>query len=465
MKHKLLWLIALTVTFSSLLIVACAAPAAPEAVKVVETVEVLVTPTPEPAEPISLKIWIMPNGPDPAGAIQTELDEFMKLHPNVTVEAEVIDWGSAWAKITTAATSGEGPDVSQLGTTWVGAISAMGALRPFEPDEIAAMGDAENFVEASWKTCNPVDSGFTTAMPWFVDTRAVIYRTDVLEQAGVDPAEMFAAWDGFVAGLEKIEAAGLEIKPMAFPGKNDWNVLHNFAPWVWEAGGDMLNPGNTAAVFNSPEGIEGVKFYASLYTQGFTPEDALELNSAQIDGLFSDGSVAMVISGPWMIKGARTPEDQGGWKESEAAQNLAVAEIPAGPAGRYTFVGGSDLTVWRGSKHPEMAVELVKFLTSKESQIRYGLNIGMLPAVKEALADPSFADDPDYQVFVSAVENGKSYPAIAAWGPIETAMVKSLGALWDDVAGVYGPFDADTMIPERLNAAAQEVDNLLAQAQ
>ncbi len=431
-----------------------------------KTVMEIVTATPPPPEEVTLKIWIMPNGPDPLGAIQTEIDEFEKLHPNIRIEAEVLDWGSAWSKITTAATSGEGPDISQLGTTWVAAIAAMGALRPFTAEEIAAMGGAENFVEASWQTCNPVGSGFTVAVPWFVDTRAIIYRKDVLEKVGLDPDEAFATWDTFDAALARIkeakEAGEVETYPIGFPGKNDWNVLHNFAPWVWGAGGEMLNPGNTAAVFNSPKAIEGFKFYASLFTKGYTPPDVLELNSAQVDGMFPSGEVAMIISGPWMVKNSRTPEDKGGFAGSVAAENFAVHEIPAGPAGRFTFVGGSDLTVWNSSKHQEEAVEFVNFLVSKESQIRYGGNIGMLPAVKEALADPTFKDDPDYGVFVQAVGHGKSYPAIAAWGPIESAMVKNLGALWDDVAGVNGPFDPDTMIPARLDAAKQEVDALLA---
>ncbi len=427
---------------------------------------VVATPTPVPEEPITLKVWIMPNGPDPLGAMQQEAAEFQKMHPNVTIEVEVLDWGAAWPKITTAATSGEGPDISQLGTTWTASIAAMGALRPFTKDEIAAMGGAENFVEASWQTCNPVGSGFTVAVPWFVDTRAILYRTDVYEKAGVDPEEAFQTWETFDAALAKLKEAQdkgiVEQYPIGFPGKNDWNVLHNFAPWVWEAGGDLLNPGNTAATFNSPEAIEGVKFYASLYTKGYTPPDVLELNTAQVEGLFSDGKIATVITGPWMVKGARTPNDKGGWGDNEAAKYIATHEIPAGPAGRFTFVGGSNLTVWNSSKHPEMAVEFVKFLVSKESQVRYSNNIGMLPAVKEALADPAFSEDPLLKVFVSAVEHGKSYPAIPAWGAIENAMVKALGALWDDVAGVNGPFDPDTMIPARLNQAKQEVDALLA---
>ena len=426
---------------------------------------------------VTLTLWIMPNGPDPSGAIEAEIAAFEEANPGIQVEYEILDWGSAWTRITNAAVSGEGPDVSQLGTTWVGAIDAFGALHHFSDEEIAAVGGPENFAAASWNTVIRADddSGDVVALPWFVDTRAVIYREDIFDELGLDPAEVFDTWDSFVEGLQAIKDAGLtvtdangdevEFYPMAFPGKNDWNVVHNFAPWVWGAGGDMLTEDLSASAFNSEEAIAGVKFYASLYTQGFTPPDSLELNSAQIDGLFSEGRVAMVISGPWMVKNSRTPNDEGGWGDNEWAQYVGVAEIPAGPAGRYTFVGGSDLAVWNTSEHLEEAVMLAQFLVSDESELRYCDGIGMLPATNSALQSDAFAGDEDYGVFVTAIDHGRSYPAIAAWGPIETVMVTNLGALWDDVAGVNGPFDPDTMIPERLNAAAEEVNNVIAQSE
>ncbi len=428
---------------------------------------------------VTLTLWIMPNGPDPAGAIEAEIAAFEAANPGITVEYEILDWGSAWTRLTNAAVSGEGPDVSQLGTTWVGAIDAFGALYHFSDEDLAAVGGAENFAAAAWNTVVRADdtSGDAVALPWFIDVRAINYRADIFAEVGIDPTTAFADWDSFTATLTTLRDAGLTVVdaatgeevpfyPMAFPGKNDWNVLHNFAPWVWSAGGDLLSADLTEATFNSPEAVAGVGYYAGLYTQGFTPPDSLELNSAQVDGLFSGKRVAMIISGPWNVANSRTSIDNNGWANPEAEDNVwpdafAVAEIPAGPGGRYTFVGGSDLSVWNTSSNLPEAILLAQFLASDESQIRYTQAIGMLPAANSALADPLFAEDEDYSVFISAVENGRSYPAIAAWGPIETVMVTSLGALWDDVAGVNGPFDPATMIPARLDAAVEEVNAVL----
>jgi multiple sugar transport system substrate-binding protein len=237
---------------------------------------------------------------------------------------------------------------------------------------------------------------------------------------------------------------------------------------VWGAGGELLSEDLSAAAFTSEEAVSGIEFYASLFTQGFTPPDTLELNSAQVDGLFSGGRVAMVVSGPWNVANSRATVDNNGWSDPENEANLwpdsyAVAEVPAGPAGRFTFVGGSDLSVWNSSDNLDQAIALAQFLVSDESQARYTQAIGMLPTTNSALALPEFAEDPDYSVFIAAVENGRSYPTIAAWGPLETIMVTNLGALWDDVAGVNGEFDAATMIPARLEAAAEEVNATIAQ--
>jgi multiple sugar transport system substrate-binding protein len=72
----------------------------------------------------TLEIWIMPNSPKPIDDLKAIVAPFEKAN-NVEVKVTVLDWGVAWTRITTAATSGVGPDIVQLGTTWVGAITAM----------------------------------------------------------------------------------------------------------------------------------------------------------------------------------------------------------------------------------------------------------------------------------------------------------------------------------------------------
>jgi multiple sugar transport system substrate-binding protein len=251
------------------------------------------------------------------------------------------------------------------------------------------------------------------------------------------------------------------VAPLVHPGKTDWNVWQNSSMWMWGAGASILSADNKKAAFNSPEAIQGVATFTSFYGKGLTSDDTLELNSAKVDERMGNGKAALAISGPWLISNARSPKDKGGWEDDAARANLGFAEFPAGPAGQYTFVGGSNLSVLKNCPSPAAAAELVKFLVNRESQTRYTQAIGMLPVKQDAQKDAAFANDPLYSVFLKAAAKGKTSPAIPQWGQVEPAFQEQLQAVWEDVAAAKGkPLDADK-IKTRLDAAARTVDNLL----
>ncbi|MBV9546835.1 MAG: extracellular solute-binding protein, partial [Chloroflexi bacterium] len=188
----------------------------------------------------SIRFWYMPNGGDPTGALQAEIDGFNQVHPEVSIDAEQVDWGSAFTRIQTAIQGGDGPCLTQLGTTWVPGFSAMGGLRPFTQDEVSAMGGPSNFVNASWATSSLAGSGQVTAVPWFADVRALAYRKDILAQTGLSPEDAFKDWTSFENTLMKVKQTSPDVAPFVHPGKNDWNVWQNGAMWIWGAGGDLL---------------------------------------------------------------------------------------------------------------------------------------------------------------------------------------------------------------------------------
>jgi len=412
--------------------------------------------------PTTVKFWFMPNGGDPAGALQAEIDGFNAIHPDITIDAEQVDWGSAFTRIQTAILGGDGPCVTQMGTTWVPGFSAMGGLRAYSPDEITAAGGPSNFVAASWATSGLAGSGTTTALPWFADVRALAYRNDVLAQTGMSANAAFSDWSAFESTLAKVKQVAPDVAPFAHPGKNDWNVWQNGVMWIWGAGGDLLNPGYTTAVFNSPAAVKGITEYAGLYGKGLTSADSLELNSSQTDAKFGDGKAFAIISGPWNISNARTPANKGGWSNDVAKQNLAFAQFPAGPGGNYTFVGGSNLAILNSCPNPGAALAWVQYLVGNESQVRYAQAIGMLPAVQSAQADPAFTTDPLYSVFLVAAANGKTSAPIAQWGQIEPTLQEQLQGVWDDVAN--SPRNtpvSEEKVKAHLDAAARAVDTYL----
>lgn len=417
-------------------------------------------------EPVILNVWIMPNSPQPEADFLDVAKPFTDQNKNVSIKVTVLDWGSAWTKITAAATSGEGPDVLQLGTTWVPAIAAMNALSQLD-DKVADVGGQDAFFPASWKTTGIAGKSGVFGIPWFVDARALYYRTDVFAKAKVDPKEAFKNWDTFEAALKKIngtESNGKKIAAIGFPGKNDWNVAHNVMPWVWGAGGSELNADNTASAINSPEALDGVLFYTGLAKEGLVSKAVLEKNTADAESAFANGDFAVTITGPWLIKQFNTPQAKGGQAETVTAKNYAVSPIPEGPKGRFTFFGGSNLAIMKSSKHQKEAWDLIKFLATKEAQLAYSKASGQLPAVKALHSDPALTSDPNMAAFTEAAKYGRSYANIPAWGPVEGVLVKHFGTIWDMTTGVAGTYNKET-VQKELNATATEVNDLLKQGQ
>ncbi|HYF93763.1 MAG TPA: sugar ABC transporter substrate-binding protein [Symbiobacteriaceae bacterium] len=423
-------------------------------------------PAAEPAkapDPVTLNMWIMPNTNQTEQDMMTAAKPWLDKNPHVTLKVTVLDWGSALTKITTAATSGEGPDLLQLGTTWTPAVAATGAL---EKLNLADFGGKDAFFPASLQTCNLAPTADYYGIPWFVDMRAYYYRTDVFAKAGVDPKKAFETWDSFKAALQKInntEINGKKVAAIGFPGKNDWNVLHFIFPWIWGAGGAELTPDNKKAAVNTDAAAEGLLFYTGLVRDGVAPKAYLEKNTADVDNAFHAGEFAILAEGPQLIRSYYTPVAQGGNDDKIPAKNYDVAPYPAGPKGRFTFFGGSNLSVWKSSKNKATTIDFLKYLASKEGQVAYAKVNGYLPAIKSAEAD-MLALDKRFGAFYEAAKSGRSYPSIAAWMTSEPIWQKHFGNIWDVTAGVTGTYGKDA-IKANLEALAKDIDAHLKTAQ
>ncbi|GAB1640628.1 sugar ABC transporter substrate-binding protein [Krasilnikovia sp. MM14-A1259] len=406
---------------------------------------------------MTLTFWFMPNGFEAQKSMQAEADEFHRLHPEITVQVTMLDWAAALARISAAAAGGDAPDVTQLGTTWVGGLSKTGALAPYTEAELGSFGGRDAFVPASWTATKLVGSDAVTAVPWFVDVRALFYRTDVLRRLGLDPAKAFATWDSLEHTLATIKKDG-RIAPLGQPGKNDWNVVHNVAPFIWGAGGDLLGADAATPTLSTPESFAGIDYYQHLMGRYNKPE-LLAQNSDAALTAFAAGQTAIMTHGPDAVTTFRADQDKAGLRAG-----WSTAPMPAGPKGRYTFLGGSDLAIFKSSAHRDAAVQWVRFLTGAESQQRYVLHEeGSWPARTEVISSNKLDTDPVYGAFAQAQRDGRQYPAVAAWVDIEAALTKDFSTLWESITQTGAPLP-DEQLRRLLRTADNDVRNAIAQA-
>ena len=410
---------------------------------------------------VTLRLWAMPNTSRPQGDLEAILKRFEEANPDIDVVVEILDWGSAWTKITNAANSGSGPDVVQLGTTWCASITDIGSLMPLN-DLVAEIGGDTIFVPAVRSYMQPIYADNITSLPWFVDVRPLYLRKDVLDSLGISVAQMSGSWDSYIAGLTRIRDAKLnlddaKVEPLGLAGKNDWNVAHNIYPWIVGNGGGIVNDLGDSVLLDQEKSIQGVLKFLELIRKGLAPKAYLEKNTAQVSAEFDAGRIASWQETTSKLIYLERPSEMGGAGNSLAARNYVTAPPPAGPAGRQLFIGGSNLAIFNSSAHKEEAKKLLAFLTADPlAVLEFCKASGMAPALNRVFDDSYFSANPNRALFRELVSAGRPYPAVPYWGELETSILNTrFGNIFDIAAEVGGPYSEAEVRRELSEAAAQ----------
>src|SRR6185295_3255397 len=142
---------------------------------------------------------------DQAKGIQPLLERF-EAEQHVRVRLRLLAWDTAWSDLVKVALYSDGPDVSEIGSTWLGDLVAMNALRPFPEDEIAALGGANAFLTSAWQGTRLFGDAYTWAVPWVSGARLLYYRRSLLEQAGLDDCDAFVTAEQVERTLASLQA-------------------------------------------------------------------------------------------------------------------------------------------------------------------------------------------------------------------------------------------------------------------
>jgi multiple sugar transport system substrate-binding protein len=411
----------------------------------------------------TINFWIMPNGPQPQADMEKTVAPF-EQQTGVKVNVEVVGWDVQLDRIKNAAVSGQGPDVTQAGTTQVPFFAALGGFEDLS-SRISEIGGKDAYAPGVWQTTQLQGQDGTYAVPWFTEARAIYYRKDVLEKAGIDPATAFTDINAFQKTLQTIKdnvptIGGKPISPFGMPGKKAFDLVHHVMPFVWDNGGAELNNDASKSTINSAQAEQGVDFVAQLVKKGLFDKSMLERDGTQVENQFKGGRLAVWIGGPWVLSTISRTDDKN-WVPA-ARKNVGVAPMPSGPAGKaFTFVGGSNLMMYKSSQHKNEAWALMKYLSSDSVQKSYADLLSFFPARLKPQEEVGNSDD-NHKAFYAAIKQGRTYAPIAQWGPIENAYKGRFGNILDSAAGQGKPF-SEGEVKSELNAAAKEADALLAQ--
>lgn len=347
-----------------------------------------------------LRFWAMGNE---ATNVPQILPEFERRHPDIRVEVQALPWTAAHQKLLTAYAGDSLPDVSQVGNTWVAEMEAIGAISALPAFASDLLTDQFPAVLDT----NRID-GRVVGVPWYVDTRLLFYRSDLLAQAGYGSVpQTWAGWKQAMHAIKRV--VGPDRYAVLLP-LNEFEQLLTFG---LQGDAPLLRDQATRGNFSSPSFIAALAFYRSLFDEGLAPV----ASAAQISNVWTEferGWFSFYFSGPWTIGDFRNrlkPETR--WMTSGVPG-------PDGPGA--SAPGGSSLVVFRSSPRQEAAWRLVRYLSEPAVQARFNQVTGDLPARPSAWAAPSVADDPYIAAFKGQLARAEAVPKVPEWERIVTEM-------------------------------------------
>ena len=366
--------------------------------------------------------------------------EFERENPGIKVRVQTMPWSAAHEKLLTSFVGEATPDVAQLGNTWVPEFQAIHALEPLdEYVDRSAVVKRDAFFRGIWDT-NVIDDT-TRGIPWYVDTRLIFYRKDILAKAGY--ASIPDSWEKWRSAMEAVKRQQAPNQYAIFLPTNEWAQ-----PMILglQADSPILKDNGQYGAFSDSAFARAFSFYVGLFRDGLAPVAGAN-DIANPFQEFARGMFAMWITGPWNVgemKKRLPPELQDAWA-------TAPLPGPTGSASGVSLAGGSSIVIFRASAHKDAAWKLVEYLARPEQQLRFSRLTGDLPASVAAWRDSSLSGDQHFAAFYTQLQRVRPMPKVAEVEIISSKLIEA------SEAAVRGK------VPEQRALAAldRDVDQIL----
>jgi len=397
------------------------------------------------SETVELTYWRTDFEPD-AGTTKALIESFEAEHPNIKVKMELIPTGEYETKIRTALAGGQPPDIMALDGPTLSSYAHQGALLPLD-DYMAESGNQDDIAKPVLESLTY--QGKIYAAPHNDSSLAMYYNKKMFEAKGIplpskNPDEAWT-WEQVLDAAKKLNdpAAGIygwNPTPWGFAG-------HEGAPYsemtfIWQAGGDILSPdaGTAKGYLDSPESIEALEFWRSLYNEHLVAPKELPADA------FANGKVAIHVDGAWGVGylSANFPD-------FKLDEDYGIAPLWKGKR-QVTPNGSWNMAITAKSAHPEEAWKFVNWVTGVEGAKAWYKGTTNLPArLSTAEAYPELNEYP-MNIFV---EQSAKYAKPRPSSPAYPAVSKAIRELFEEVG--LGNRDVEEAIGEAVDKIEQGI--------
>ncbi|MEU3485585.1 ABC transporter substrate-binding protein [Streptomyces massasporeus] len=357
--------------------------------------------------------------------LQPELDKFEK-QTGIKVKLEVVPWSDLLNRILTATTSGQGPDVLNIGNTWSASLQATGALLPWDAENFGKIGGRDRFVDSALGSTG-AEGKDPAAVPLYSMSYALYYNKKLFADAGISKPP--ATWDELVADGKKLSKDGKW--GLGMEGSNPSENIHHAFVFAKQHGADFFTADGKAD-FTGDGTVAAVKQYVDLMAKDkvIAPGNAEYAQNQSVSD-FAKGKTAMLL---WQSASANL-ESQGMSKDD---YGIAPVPVQSGTPGTgkqvNSMVAGINLAVFKNTDNTDGAAKFVKFMTSDAEQKILNKAYSTIPPVKSAQADAAFVTPANGVLKDTLAKSAVALPQVADESQFETAVGTAIKGLFADAA-------------------------------
>lgn len=259
---------------------------------------------------------------------------------------------------------------------------------------------------------NTVD-GKLLGMPWFTDAGLLYYRKDLLDKYGLKVPE---TWDDLAAAAKKIQAAerasgaagAADFQGFVFHAKAYEGLSCVALEWVASFDGGPIVDSSGKVTINNPNAAKALNTAAS-WVGNISPNGVLNYAEEDTRGVFQNGKALFMRNWPYAYSLMQAPD-------SPVKGKFGVAPLPKAAGGKHAAtLGGWQLAVSKYSKSPDVAADLVMFMTSAEIEKDRAIKGSYNPTRPDLYKDKEvIAANPFMASLLDVFTNAVARPSTAA---------------------------------------------------
>lgn len=306
--------------------------------------------------------------------------EYEKENTNIKIKVKSSETADHHDALFTALSAGSGaPDIAMLEIDQFDRFKV--AQDRFENlYDLGANDVKDQYLDWKWKSGENTEGDFLFGLPTDIGPKALYYRTDLFEEAGLptDPEEVAT----LINSPEEFEKAGLQVKEKTGKPFVD-SIEMAFRAYLDAAGTAYLTPDNELNLGADSEVKKAYDYAVRLNDLGIVGK--FEMWSPEWANAVNNGEFAAELGAGWLK----------GWMEGnapDAAGKWNVATLPTEFAANW---GGSYIAVPKETKHAQAAYDFIEWLVSPENQLKSFQSHGLFPSAQSVYDMDEFKSNAD----------------------------------------------------------------------